>query len=238
MQQNYAINRENFAIDIRGLLYQEDDITIGDSQQADITAKTSGASTSSIILSRAFLHEAREKSLSKHVQVNSVLYRKTYLFRTASENETAPSMIGEGPVRQRKSSVLGNVVSVDLNNLEMANLRSPVLVNHVISISDLGQSKYNFSDVIPSANSSRISVLRSEYFETIRRDVSIKCVFWDFSINEKTGGWSEKGCWLNQLEVTDEIINATCLCDHMTNFGIILVNNLFCMIYFLACGKD
>ena len=45
------------------------------------------------------------------------------------------------------------------------------------------------------------------------------CVFWDFNLNEKKGGWSSEGC------IYDGRINGreVCLCDHLTNFAVLLV---------------
>ena len=46
------------------------------------------------------------------------------------------------------------------------------------------------------------------------------CVFWDFDRNEKKGGWSSEGC------IYDGRINGreVCLCDHLTNFAVLLVS--------------
>ena len=36
------------------------------------------------------------------------------------------------------------------------------------------------------------------------------------------GGWSTRGCFLREESDT----NATCECDHLTNFGILLVHSI------------
>lgn len=48
------------------------------------------------------------------------------------------------------------------------------------------------------------------------------CVWWDFDMNNYKGGWSNKGC------VYDGKVNGrdVCLCDHLTNFAVLIVSNL------------
>ncbi|XP_055958988.1 adhesion G-protein coupled receptor G6 isoform X2 [Patella vulgata] len=44
------------------------------------------------------------------------------------------------------------------------------------------------------------------------------CVFWDFSLNNFRGGWSNDGCrYVNTAEGRD-----VCVCDHLTNFALLL----------------
>ncbi|XP_022107763.1 adhesion G-protein coupled receptor G7-like isoform X2 [Acanthaster planci] len=45
-----------------------------------------------------------------------------------------------------------------------------------------------------------------------------RCVFWDFTLRNGTGDWSEEGCALN--EATNDVIE--CHCDHLTNFAILI----------------
>ena len=51
-------------------------------------------------------------------------------------------------------------------------------------------------------------------------DSSRKCVWWDFKQNEFKGGWSSLGCRY------DGKVNGrdVCLCDHLTNFAVLLVS--------------
>jgi hypothetical protein len=57
-------------------------------------------------------------------------------------------------------------------------------------------------------------------FNDIEIDSLIKieynCVFWDYSISN----WSSQGCIYSQLNKTHH----HCQCDHLTNFGILMVN--------------
>ncbi|KAK7085577.1 hypothetical protein SK128_003350 [Halocaridina rubra] len=42
-----------------------------------------------------------------------------------------------------------------------------------------------------------------------------KCVFWDFTMNNGRGGWSEEGCKVGEREGKHHV----CLCNHLTNFA-------------------
>ncbi|KAK9968314.1 hypothetical protein ABG768_002645 [Culter alburnus] len=75
-----------------------------------------------------------------------------------------------------------------------------------------------------------------------RKDQNVQCVYWDFNKNDGYGGWSPKGCW------TYNISNdyTTCLCDHMTHFGVLLDvsrspideknERILTLITYMGCG--
>ncbi|BFZ21922.1 hypothetical protein BsWGS_24961 [Bradybaena similaris] len=44
------------------------------------------------------------------------------------------------------------------------------------------------------------------------------CVYWNFSANQNTGGWSSDGCYYNRTEKGIAI----CKCSHLTNFAMLL----------------
>ena len=222
LQNSYVVNRQNIAIDVRDILSPNDSVTLGVVQQDNETNSPS----SSIFLSYALLDEARKKSQNEAIQINSVLYRKSYFFRSETDNENVTSLFGEGPVRQIRSSVLGDVIAVDLSNIVMKNLDSPVVINHVIPLSDAALGERNFSNYFSSDASEGTQSPEKYATETIRTDSSIRCVFWDFSMNQNSGGWSEEGCRLFEISASDGMLNTTCLCDHMTNFGILLVSRM------------
>ncbi|XP_033111318.1 adhesion G-protein coupled receptor G6-like [Anneissia japonica] len=48
--------------------------------------------------------------------------------------------------------------------------------------------------------------------------VNTECVFWNFSLDNGVGEWSNDGCTLNRTE--DD--SAICFCDHLTNFAILI----------------
>lgn len=46
------------------------------------------------------------------------------------------------------------------------------------------------------------------------------CVFYNFTLNNMAGGWSSAGCTYDgQVNGRD-----VCLCDHMTNFAVLVVS--------------
>ncbi|XP_045399650.1 adhesion G protein-coupled receptor F5 isoform X2 [Lemur catta] len=45
-----------------------------------------------------------------------------------------------------------------------------------------------------------------------------KCVFWNFSLSNHTGGWDSSGC---HVEESNED-NITCICDHLTSFSVLM----------------
>ncbi|KAF5892638.1 adhesion G-protein coupled receptor G6 isoform X14, partial [Clarias magur] len=45
------------------------------------------------------------------------------------------------------------------------------------------------------------------------------CVFWDFSIDNGTGGWNSEGCQVSPKSNSNKTV---CLCDHLTHFGVLM----------------
>ncbi|KAM9495850.1 adhesion G-protein coupled receptor G6 isoform 1-T1 [Clarias gariepinus] len=45
------------------------------------------------------------------------------------------------------------------------------------------------------------------------------CVFWDFSMDNGTGGWNSEGCQVSPKSNSNKTI---CLCDHLTHFGVLM----------------
>ncbi|XP_066506908.1 adhesion G-protein coupled receptor G2 [Hoplias malabaricus] len=54
--------------------------------------------------------------------------------------------------------------------------------------------------------------------EAVSANLSLSCVFWNFSLNGGSGGWSSEGC-----SVLNSTVNETvCICNHLTSFGVLL----------------
>ncbi|NXG23103.1 AGRF5 protein, partial [Grallaria varia] len=69
-----------------------------------------------------------------------------------------------------------------------------------------------------------VSSNRSQKFEVnmtfAKKNLSLKmpkCVFWNFTLNERGGGWDTLGCTPTELE--DDVI---CSCSHLTSFSILM----------------
>ncbi|TRY94340.1 hypothetical protein DNTS_026337 [Danionella cerebrum] len=69
-----------------------------------------------------------------------------------------------------------------------------------------------------------ISGLQKEVLITLQNTGAIpvnsvaSCVFWNFSLNGGSGGWSSSGCRV----VNSSAENTVCACNHLTSFGILL----------------
>ncbi|XP_040006974.1 adhesion G-protein coupled receptor G4 [Xiphias gladius] len=75
---------------------------------------------------------------------------------------------------------------------------------------------------------------------TLHRDV--QCVYWNFNKNNGQGGWDDFGC----RKYNSSSDYTTCLCDHLTNFGVLLDisrtqvdpanEQILTIITFVGCG--
>ncbi|XP_077977501.1 adhesion G-protein coupled receptor G6-like [Glandiceps talaboti] len=50
---------------------------------------------------------------------------------------------------------------------------------------------------------------------------TIRCVFWDVSLNDKNGGWSTEGCKVSS-DSTKKPNMTVCECNHLTNFALLV----------------
>ncbi|KAG7247292.1 hypothetical protein CRUP_004229, partial [Coryphaenoides rupestris] len=56
-------------------------------------------------------------------------------------------------------------------------------------------------------------------FRVPKLNKTIQCVYWNFNKNNGHGGWDGDGCRTRNTTVD----YTTCLCDHLTHFGVLLV---------------
>ncbi|XP_037403232.1 adhesion G-protein coupled receptor G2-like isoform X3 [Pygocentrus nattereri] len=52
--------------------------------------------------------------------------------------------------------------------------------------------------------------------EPVSNDSSVSCVFWNFSLNSGSGGWSSEGCTVMSSTETETV----CSCNHLTSFAL------------------
>ncbi|XP_036066432.1 adhesion G-protein coupled receptor G6 isoform X2 [Oryzias melastigma] len=45
------------------------------------------------------------------------------------------------------------------------------------------------------------------------------CMFWDFTLHNGDGGWSERGCSVSKESTNNKTV---CLCNHLTHFGVLM----------------
>ncbi|XP_073788917.1 adhesion G-protein coupled receptor G6 isoform X37 [Danio rerio] len=87
----------------------------------------------------------------------------------------------------------------------------------------------------------RIEIAHLEY----QKDPNPQCVFWDFNLQNYSGGWNSDGCKVG----SDSNSNRTvCLCNHLTHFGILMDvsraaelideknNRVLTFITYIGCG--
>ncbi|XP_041656806.1 adhesion G-protein coupled receptor G2 [Cheilinus undulatus] len=78
----------------------------------------------------------------------------------------------------------------------------------------LGASVANLS--ISGLQESIIINLRN--IEPVPANFVATCVFWDFTLNDESGGWNQDGCSVQQSDDNETV----CACSHLTNFAILL----------------
>ncbi|XP_054610895.1 adhesion G-protein coupled receptor G2-like isoform X2 [Dunckerocampus dactyliophorus] len=61
-------------------------------------------------------------------------------------------------------------------------------------------------------------VIRLKNTEPIPANFVASCVFWDFALNDRSGGWNTNGCRVQNS--TDNV--TVCGCNHLTSFAILL----------------
>ncbi|XP_077342421.1 adhesion G-protein coupled receptor G6 isoform X5 [Lithobates pipiens] len=87
---------------------------------------------------------------------------------------------------------------------------SKQLNSYIVSCSIGNISIYNLTEPV------RITVKH----RTPQEDGNATCVFWDTKLNSGHGGWSQTGC---KVLINESNANETvCLCNHLTNFGILM----------------
>ncbi|XP_048850853.1 adhesion G-protein coupled receptor G2-like isoform X2 [Brienomyrus brachyistius] len=124
---------------------------------------------------------------------------------------------------------------------------------HFYVISDLftdkwSQMELNTYVVSASVTNATIKDLEHPIFVTLQHRKptqpkdKVQCVYWDFSKNDRLGGWESSGCRENQSSAT----HTTCFCNHLTHFGVLLdvsrtpvseINEkILTVISYLGCG--
>ncbi|KAM5180759.1 adhesion G-protein coupled receptor G2 [Mantella aurantiaca] len=93
--------------------------------------------------------------------------------------------------------------------------------------SSLTGYQYLVSNVI-SSSVANLTVTNLKQNVTVTMETSshndsgiLKCVFWDFTKNSGSGGWSSEGCTVNST-IKNANNQTVCKCNHLTSFGILL----------------
>ncbi|XP_077076258.1 adhesion G-protein coupled receptor G6 isoform X23 [Siphateles boraxobius] len=87
----------------------------------------------------------------------------------------------------------------------------------------------------------KIEIAHLEY----QREPKPLCVFWDFNLQNHTGGWNSEGCEVSPESNSNRTV---CLCNHLTHFGILMDisgasaqideknNRVLTFITYIGCG--
>ncbi|KAL1266599.1 hypothetical protein QQF64_002274 [Cirrhinus molitorella] len=94
----------------------------------------------------------------------------------------------------------------------------------------------------PIENLKEYVAVTLHHLTTKNKDQDVQCVYWDFNKNDGYGGWNPKGCWTYNSSSD----YTTCLCDHMTHFGVLLDvsrtpideknEQILTLITYMGCG--
>ncbi|KAK2828598.1 hypothetical protein Q5P01_019632 [Channa striata] len=88
----------------------------------------------------------------------------------------------------------------------------------------LGQRKLNSGILGASMANLSITGLKDNVIITLRNIGPVPgnfvptCVFWDFTLNNKSGGWNSMGCFVQNTTNNETV----CGCNHLTSFAILL----------------
>ncbi|XP_016394685.1 cell wall protein DAN4-like [Sinocyclocheilus rhinocerous] len=193
-------------------------------------------------------------------KVNGTNFQETSfsLIETSSvQIRSNPSMETEDIMVQVRSTPLGSVIlpaSLTQNlTAEQQRLASRVQFNFFQNSTffqdkNLNRRKLNSGIVGSSVANLSISGLQKEVLITLRNTGPIpakyvaSCVFWDFGLNDGSGGWNSSGCRVLNSSAEE----TQCACNHLTSFGILLdiskteipVDHLNILTYitYIGCG--
>ncbi|XP_031725131.1 adhesion G-protein coupled receptor G2 [Anarrhichthys ocellatus] len=88
------------------------------------------------------------------------------------------------------------------------------LGNRKLNSGILGASVANLS--IRELQDDVVIILRNS--EPVPANFVATCVFWDFTLNDESGGWNQKGCSVRNSTDNETV----CGCNHLTSFAILL----------------
>uniref|UniRef100_A0A3B4B458 Uncharacterized protein n=1 Tax=Periophthalmus magnuspinnatus TaxID=409849 RepID=A0A3B4B458_9GOBI len=81
-------------------------------------------------------------------------------------------------------------------------------------------------------------IINLRNIQPVPANYAASCVFWDFTLNDGSGGWNAEGCSVQNTTNSETI----CSCSHLTSFGILLVTfsrlqaTILTFITYIGCG--
>ncbi|XP_039981011.1 adhesion G-protein coupled receptor G6 isoform X7 [Xiphias gladius] len=186
--------------------------------------------------------------------LNTTMFNGTSFSAFRPPNTTAPQIDFESdrvnPLAQvtLPASLLSSVNETDRSSLSRINFMFFSSTN--LFQKEQGSHSLNSYVVASSVGNVSISGLKHPVeieIAHLSEKPSLKpaCMFWDFSMNNGSGGWNEEGCIVSKESTSNRTI---CLCDHLTHFGILMDisgvsatidsknNKILTFITYIGCG--
>ncbi|XP_036437119.1 adhesion G-protein coupled receptor G6 isoform X7 [Colossoma macropomum] len=145
-------------------------------------------------------------------------------------NGTDPQIHFESEIQNPLAAV--TLPATLLNNLSTADIETISRINFMFfSKTGLFQDQQsnglslNSYVVASSVGNFTISNLRDPvqieiaHLQSLQENAKPQCVFWDFTMQNGSGGWKSEGCVVSSESSSNRTV---CLCSHLTHFGILM----------------
>ncbi|XP_017556564.1 adhesion G-protein coupled receptor G6 isoform X2 [Pygocentrus nattereri] len=145
-------------------------------------------------------------------------------------NGTDPQIHFESEIQNPLAAV--TLPATLLNNLSTADIETISRINFMFfSKTGLFQDQQsnglslNSYVVASSVGNFTISNLRDPvqieiaHLHSLQKNAKPQCVFWDFTMQNGSGGWNSEGCVVSSESSSNRTV---CLCSHLTHFGILM----------------
>ncbi|KAL7887894.1 hypothetical protein AOLI_G00028680 [Acnodon oligacanthus] len=145
-------------------------------------------------------------------------------------NGTDPQIHFESEIQNPLAAV--TLPSTLLNNLSAADIETISRINFMFfSKTGLFQDQQsnglslNSYVVASSVGNFTISNLRDPvqieitHLHSLQENAKPQCVFWDFTLQNGSGGWNSEGCVVGSESSSNRTV---CLCSHLTHFGVLM----------------
>ncbi|XP_077977818.1 adhesion G-protein coupled receptor G6-like [Glandiceps talaboti] len=173
-------------------------------------------------------------SYDRHVQRRNIAKKEDYGEESVKSTITLPSSVLDGLDAADKSGVSRAQFIAYKSNTLFEIMKGETSRKHrqrnqtmfeKLATDDNSTKIINSPVISASVGDLEISDLKDpiEIAFTRSKQVyrNLTCVFWNFSINDGHGGWSDKGCVL-ATNVTESDNITVCQCNHLTNFALLL----------------
>ena len=103
-------------------------------------------------------------------------------------------------------------------------LSAPEYKNNVLIWSTLFPQIVADGDTVTDLETTNVTIVFTPTTVAVSNVSQYECVYWNFTANQDVGGWETDGCLL--VNDGDSDGSVKCVCDHLTNFAVLLVSFL------------